>query len=123
MKWWAKLCAALGLVPVDELNAAKKRALSEAGAANEYARKYTRECDLVHSRDLLLAAKEQEIVDLNGRLEAQRPSANGLPFCVKCQQTFRRHDKRHYLTGLHDVCPTAPEAQEVASDAQETATV
>jgi hypothetical protein len=43
--------------------------------------------------------------------------ADGVPFCIHCHKPFRRNEKRHYLTGLHEQCPT--DAGQAAGETKE----
>ena len=120
MKWWANLCAALGLVPVAELKSAR------TARGNVVSSLMSQVADLesvvIYLREQLgsrwtefedrLAAKEQEIADLTGRLAALT-TPNKRPFCLFCDKGVHRGGEPYTVHSvIHKGC-VPPTAQEV----------
>jgi hypothetical protein len=78
----------------------------------------------VNALEETVVEMEQEICGLEARLAALT-TPNKRPFCLFCDKGVHRGGEPYTVHSvIHKGCvpPTAPEGQEVASDAQETAT-
>ena len=117
MKWWAKLCAALGQWRARTWYVHGWETKADMQERYDVTLDVTHRAywaQLVEQRaeyEARLAAKEQEIADLSSRLAAMT-TPNKRPFCLFCDKGVHRGGEPYTVHSvIHKGCmpPTAPE--------------